>query len=262
MSQFTGLTMNASTQLKAWVFPFVFLTLSFFSQANPLDNLSYTTEEYPPFNFTNDSKALEGIGVDLLMAALKHQQSSVTVDKLKVLPWTRGYRQALKGPNTVLFSTTRTEQREPLFKWAGPIVASKNALIARADAGIKINDKQELANYSIGVVRDDIGEQLVRGLEVVSDDKIKPQAKAENIIQQLQSKRIDMLAYEVNSLRYQIKKLGLNNDDFVEVFVLNEGQLYYAFSPDVPDETVKALQTGIDAIKANGEYDKILKNYQ
>lgn len=254
--------MKGLTHLKGYLCTIALTIVATQAQAEGLNKLEYLTEEYPPFNFTTEDKQLKGIGVDLLIAALENKSAGVTVSNIKVLPWTRGYRQALKGPMTVLFSTTRTEQREPLFKWAGPIVASKNSVIARKDAGITINSPNDLAQYNIGVVRDDIGEQLVRALGVVPDNKVKPQAKAENIIQQLQSKRIDLLAYELNSLRYQVKKLGLNNEDFVEVHVLNEGQLFYAFSPDAPDALVSELQSGIDAVKESGKYDEILKAYQ
>lgn len=246
---------------KIWITLILALSTTLIS-ASPLNGLSYMTEEYPPFNFTGSDKVLKGMSVEILLAIMKNQNASITKKDLKVVPWTRGYRQALKGPNMVLFSTTRTDKRESLFKWAGPIVPSVIAIIAHKKSNISINDPSELAKYSIGVVRDDVGEQLVRELNVFPDKNIKPQSKALNIIQQLKGSRIDLLAYEVNSLRYQIKELGLNNSDYLEVYTLNEGQLYFAFSPDVSDTTVTAMQTGLEAIKGNGEYEKILQSYR
>lgn len=235
--------------------------LSQLSFAENLSRLKYFTEEYPPFNYT-DSGILKGIAVEILEKSVAAAGEALPTDNVKVLPWSRAYRQTQKGPMLVLFSTTRTEQREPLFKWAGPIIDTKVVLASRKDKNIVINSKDDLKAYSIAAVRDDIGEQLVKDLGVIPENKIQLSVNAESIIKKLDAGRVDLLAYEVNSMRYQIKNMGLNNEDFVAAFTLKEGQLFYAFSKDVDDQLVEKLQGGIDAIKNDGTYESILKKYQ
>lgn len=237
------------------------LLLCYGSVVHSLDKLSFYTEEYPPINFTQDNK-LTGLSVDLLVAVFKHLKVPLTQKDIKVVPWARGYRAITQGPNAVLFAATRTKQREPLFKWAGPIIDSRDVLLARSDSLIKINDPKDIARYKIGVVKNDTGDQNVRALGFVPESQLQTQSSALVIIKLLQRKRVDMIAYELNSLRYQIKGLGLNNDEFTEAHLFSKGQLYYAFSKDVEDSLISQVQNAIDALKANGEYQKIISNYR
>ncbi|MBF4254708.1 amino acid ABC transporter substrate-binding protein, partial [Vibrio anguillarum] len=61
----------------------------------------------------------------------------------------------------VLFSTTRTSHREELFHWVGPIDEIKVAVIARKGSNIKLGEPLEITSYKIGVIKDDVGEQML-----------------------------------------------------------------------------------------------------
>ena len=98
--------------------------------AQTVDDLTFITEDYPPFNFERDGKR-QGIAVDALAEMLALAGARKTRADIKVWPWARGYETALKEKNTVLFSTTRTEAREGLFKWVGPIMPSRIVLVAK-----------------------------------------------------------------------------------------------------------------------------------
>ncbi len=227
--------------------------------ASSLKSLNYVTESYPPYNFKAQGK-VQGIAVDLLLEAMKVSGNEISDKNLSVQPWTRAYQTTLKGPNIVLFSTTRTEQREPLFKWAGPITDTRIVLLARKGSGIKIDSVKDAANYKIGVIRDDIGEQLA--LENgIPDNKLKRVGKAPALAKMLNKGRVDLWAYEENVARWFIKSNGMSNKEFETVFVLSEGQLYYSFSPDVDDNLVQELQQALDKVKDSSEYQAILKRY-
>ncbi|WP_426103457.1 hypothetical protein [Massilia sp. TSP1-1-2] len=40
---------------------------------------------------------------------------------MATMPWKRAYTLAATAQNTCVFMTSRTPEREPLFKWIGPI---------------------------------------------------------------------------------------------------------------------------------------------
>ena len=82
--------------------------------AEPPAPLSYLTEAYPPYNYSDDN-ILRGIAVDLLVSASQHTRQPVSRGEIRLQPWPRAYRTVLNKANTVLFSTTRTEEREKLF---------------------------------------------------------------------------------------------------------------------------------------------------
>lgn len=225
--------------------------------AKNLNDLDYITEVYPPFNYLDGSQ-LKGISVDVLEAASKAVDEPVSRNDVKVQPWARGYASALSGPKVVLFATTRTEERESKFKWVGPIIKTK--IVVFSNNNVTITNPADLNNYRIGVVRDDVGEQLLKQLGVkASAMKVSP--KAELIIKQIDAGRVDMLAYEQTVAAYLMKSYDIDPSQFNVAYVLSEGELFYSLSPDTSDDYVNKLQQGIDKITESGELDKIKSQY-
>lgn len=227
--------------------------------------LSYLTEAYPPYNYSDDN-ILRGIAVDLLISATQHTSKPVTRSQIRLQPWPRAYRTALSKPDTVLFSTTRTEEREKLFKWAGPIATTRVVLLARKSKQIRIESPADLQQYRIGTVPDDIGEQLLLAMGV-SEKQLKHLANAIALAQQLQVGRIDLWAYEENVARWFLSNAKLEPDDFESVYLLKQGELWFAFNPQVSDAQVSELQQAIDHLRqqpgrvGKTRYDDILLDY-
>jgi len=223
-----------------------FLTSSF---ANDLSKIKFISEVYPPYNY-EDAGSNKGIAIDLLIAAMGQQGISISGSDVKIQPWARGYRTALKGPNMCLFATTRTAEREDKFKWVGPISKNRIVILSKISNAIKIGSPTDLNNYTIGAIRDDVGEQLLKELGIPSSS-IKLGTDANAIVKKIQADRVQLWAYEENVGRWFIKNQGMDNSDYEVVHVLKEAELYYAFSKDVSDETISALQSGIDSLNAS-----------
>jgi polar amino acid transport system substrate-binding protein len=229
-------------------------------------SLFYATESYPPFNFEVDGMP-SGISVDLLLAAIASEGEQLPPKDIHMTSWPRAYQQTLRGPKRVLFSTTRTPQRESLFQWAGPIAPIRVVLLARKSSGIRITDAGELRKFNIGVIRDDIGEQLLlaRG---VPGTNLRRISNADSLARMLARGRIQLWAYQESVARWFIKQNQLSNADFSVAYVLDEAELYYAFSLDVPVDLVRQLQRGLDRLhQTRGEsgesrYSEILAKYR
>jgi polar amino acid transport system substrate-binding protein len=227
--------------------------------------LTYVTEAYPPYNFS-DNNILRGIAVDLLVLASQQTTAPVQRSQIRLMPWARSYRDAQKKPNYVLFSTTRTPEREKLFKWAGPIADSRVVLIAKKSRAIRISSPADLQHLRIGSIRDDVGEQLVRSLGV-PDSQLNLAANADAMVQQLQAGRTDLWASNETVAQWFIRNAGLEPDDFESVYLLQEGQLWYAFNLEVSDAQVGELQKALDTIRqtpgisGKSRYHDILLDY-
>lgn len=209
--------------------------------------LTYVTEAYPPYNFS-DNNILRGIAVDLLVLASQQTTAPVQRSQIRLMPWARSYRTALKTPNYVLFSTTRTPEREKLFKWAGPIADSRVVLLAKKTRAIHISSATDLQHLRIGSIRDDVGEQMVRSLGV-QDSQLNLAANADAMVQQLQAGRTDLWATNEKVAHWFIRNAGLEPDDFASVYTLQEGQLWYAFNLEVSDAQVAELQKALDTLR-------------
>lgn len=242
------------------------ISLSLSSQVPSAGNLTYLTEQFPPYNL-RDGGTLQGISVDLLEAMWQRMNVSLNRSAIVLLPWSEGYRRALTENGTVLFSTARLEGREELFKWVGPIGPIRNVLLAKSDSNISIADDSDLTRYKIGAIRDDSAVQMLadRGLE---EDRLVLCAEAQSIIEMLQNGSIDAWAYGDTAGLWLISEGGQNPDDFRIAYVLGTLDYYYAFDRNTPEALLLEFQNALDDIKTNksgdgmSEYERILSHYE
>ncbi len=223
------------------------------SHGADLNDIEYITESYPPYNY-EENGVVKGITVEILLAATKEVGQPLKRSQLKLRPWARGYRKALSGPMTMLFSMSRTDERESKFQWVGPILKNRVAVLAKKSSGINITSSDDLKKYSIGAVLDDVGEQMVKAMGSTSN--VQTSANPSAVAKKLNSGRIQLWAYDETVAKSVMKSAGLNPNDFEAVYTLKETASYYALSKDVPKSLVKLLQSGLDKLKArNGGAD-------
>ena len=238
---------------------FIFCSFSF---AGSVDELVIITETYPPFNYEQKGN-LQGISVEIMGLILKKAGSKLTIKNIQLLPWSRGYKNVQNVKNTCLFSTTRTPERENLFKWVGPIISNKNVLIALKAKNIKIQSINDCKKYKIGVVSDDIGEQLLlkEGFKKEALDRIGGTTAITQSIQKLIRGRIDLFSYSEAVVQWEIKNLKKNPGDFETVYTLSEGQLYYALNKETSDAVISQMQKALDELKRGDEIKGIIQKY-
>lgn len=226
---------------------FVASTLTSSVYAQDFSGIKIMTEEYPPFNYTENGQPA-GTAVDLLLKATEAVGSPINKRQITVAKWARAYKTVAEGTNAMLFSAARTEDRESSFKWAGPIDEIRTVMFAKKSAGIgKIDDIANI-KYKVGVVRDDVGDSLAKAAGV-PESMITRNSGSEAMAKMLAGGRIDVWAYpEVAAIDF-LEKAGENMDDYEVVYVLKSTKLYYAFSKDTDDSIVAKLQKGIDMVK-------------
>ena len=148
-------TPHQDGQDEKWI-GFAALAFVTLAQASPeLGKLHYLTEEYKPYNFSNESGAPTGLAVELLQQVW--QKTNTPQQPITIMPWARGYYLLTQKPNVVLFSTARTEARDPLFKWACPIGYAEIVLMGLAKSPVTIAKLEDAEKYNIGAVRADVG---------------------------------------------------------------------------------------------------------
>ncbi len=216
-------------------------------------DLTYITEQYPPYNFQKNGE-LQGISVDLLEAVWQKMGLSLNRSIIEFLPWREGYERTLNEENTVLFSTARLTQREQLFKWAGPIGPFNNVLLARKDKNISIASTEDLNKYRIGAIKDDSAVQMLRDRGVKEGD-LRLESTSRPIIEMLQNGSIDAWAYGDTAGIWLIQESGANASDFEVAYVLEQADYYYAFNKETPDFLVRSFQEAIDYLKSNEDKD-------
>ncbi len=224
------------------------------------EELVYVTENFEPYNYEENSQ-MKGVAVDLLR--LVWQQMGVKPQKISVYPWARGYSMLQHQSNVVLFTTARTQEREKLFKWVGPITirGQRCVLVAKKDRGIKIESLEDAKQYRIGTVREDYAEQLILNMGIAKTT-IEPVSNMMSNLYKIQARRIDLIAYTEKSFYKIIETAGFNTDDFESVYLIKEVFPCYAFSKAIPEILIEQFQGALDKVKQGPEYQKLLEKYK
>jgi polar amino acid transport system substrate-binding protein len=225
----------------------------------PADRLAehvWLTEEYYPFNYTEDGE-VKGFSIELLRMVWK--ELGMAPRPVQSMPWARAYERLRRDPATVLFCTARTPEREKAFRWAGPIASVRFVLIARRDRRIRMNTLDDIKGLAVGTLREDISDSLLA--EYRKTASIQPVARMRQNIDKLMTGRLDLVAYEESSWGKIAARHGLDPDKFETVYVLRETPVYFAFAPDTPAEVVAAFQEALDRVKARPAYRELRDAY-
>lgn len=235
---------------------FKVVVLSFIFCVNLL-SFDIMTENLPPFNFINDKNEVVGISVDIAEEIMKNNKD---VYPIKVMPWSRAYKEIINKPNKVLFSMTRTPQREYMFKWVGPVSSSSWVFYAKSDANIVINSLEDAKNdkYKIGTYFDDVKEGYLKDNEFYNLYSVPNDALN---LKKLIKGRINLwVEGEVQGL-YTAKQLKIDSSKIKKVFTIKDAQLYIAFSRTTPNSVINQWQEKLDMMKKDGRYQAIMDKY-
>lgn len=239
-----------------------FLICLFFSSISygeSIADISFTTENSPPYNYLKNGK-LEGMAVDILKKMVKEIEGNENNLKVKVLPWAVGYRNILQKSNTSLFSMAKLKSRASLFKWVGPIFNAKKIILAKKSKKIKISSLKELANFSVGTIKEDSSEHILinRGVDV---DLLDRSNSTKELVNKLINGKNDLIAYDNYIVKWVLVELGEKLSEYEVIYGLGEGQHYYAFNKSISDKMIGKMQKSLDKIKSKSEYKKILDKY-
>lgn len=217
------------------------------------------TEEMPPYNYTNEDNIVTGFSSEIILELFKRTKLTISNNQIKSHPWARSYMMLENEPNALLFSMTRSEKREKLFKWVGPI-ASRTIwfwkLKSRGD--ISIQSLDDIKKYRVGAVMEFSSTNYMRDLGLKLDMTTSEELNFKKLI----VGRFDLLTALELAAAYHMNKQGMSFDQLERVFKLDDRYDYYlALNKNIPDETVNTLQNALDQMKADGSYDEFKKLY-
>lgn len=211
-------------------------------------SLILTTEENPPLNMTVDGK-VGGLGTEVIAKVFEAAGVAYTVT---VYPWARAYKMAQEDANTCVYLTTHTQERDPLFKWVGPLVSNNWVLFGRKDSP-KIATLEDAKPYTIGGYVGDAKAGFLKAngfkVEEVANDRLN--------VTKLVAGRLD---FWIQGERVGAYVAGLENaNDVVPALSFREVVLDLACSKSVSDETIAKLNAAVKALTDDGTIATILK---
>ncbi|KAF0232698.1 MAG: hypothetical protein FD177_2295 [Desulfovibrionaceae bacterium] len=233
----------------------IFLLLTALLAANPAFALTIATEDSPPSTIVKGD-ALSGVSVEIIREIQKRIGDTTHID---VFPWARAYSMATTTPDFILFATTRTPERESLFRWIGPIFSIKWGFFAmRNKAKPLLSLEEAKADVIIGTYKDDAREQFLKSQGFTNLDSSSSQMLN---IRKLKAGRIDLLVSTNIGVATTPESAGLKPGDMVNVFTFKEVELYIAFSKGSDEATVAAWQKAFDEMRGDDTLEAIQKRW-
>lgn len=242
--------------MKKIIIFFLLLSMKIFNQ----ENITVLTSEFPPYNYTNSSGKLVGLNTEIVREILKELSISATIESK---PWARIYEETQDSPNTLLFSITRTEPREKLFKWVGvlsPADYSLWTLTKRTDIPKNIN---KLNNFLIGTTTQDVVDQYLRSIGT-NVESVSGQSAYDQNIHKLLIGRIDIWGVATLPGSYFIEAASASN--LIKRLLIIDGipndGMYLAFGPKTDDALVEKFRKALEVVKKKPIYKNLLIKYK
>lgn len=219
----------------------------------PATALTLATEEFPPLNFTLEhGQHIVGSATDLLREILRRTEIQAT---FVMLPWRNAYRMAQENPDTCVFSTARTPEREKLFQWVGPLAIGQWAFYSTPQRSIVAQSLDDLRPYVVGSYQSDARAAFLKTNGFQVDEA---HAEEQNL-KKLAAGKIDLWLSTTNAGPWLAHKHGI---PIKQVFTLFNSTSYAACHLKMPSLQIDRMNAALRNMYADGTVERLLKPYQ
>lgn len=220
--------------------------------ARGADTLLLLTEHAPPASML-EGGVVTGRETEKIRALMARTHLTYRLD---LLPWKRAYQYALSQPRACVYSTSRTPEREALFKWVGPTDQAEWVFYGRLDHTFPLRTLDDARTLRIGTYNGDARDAYLRSrgfqVEAVNNDLDNPQKLLLN--------RIDLWAVGMRQ-----GSPGPDQGSWAgrigPLLVFNKVQVYLACNPAVPDALIERLNSALAELRRDGTLAGIERKY-
>lgn len=227
--------------------------------AAPAGELHGLTENLAPLNYQG-ARGPQGFSVELLRRLAADTAQSLVLD---VLPWQRAVQQAAGDPASVLFSLTRTPEREAQYRWVGPITPRRILVYKLARRrGLTLERLADLGDARIGAVRDSATDRQLQAAGLRPGEQIEHGRDDATNVRKLLAGRMAFVALLDWAAAFHLRELGLPYATLEPVMALDTGAAYwYGLHRAADPRLVRRLQAALDAFKRDGGYERLRQRY-
>lgn len=190
-------------------------------------------------------RTVTGPAVEILQTLAAAAQLEV---RIAMAPMARGLAELQSGEPACVVGLVRTAEREPLYRWAGPITRTSTHLYARSTDSRPVLSPAELRGARIGAVRGSVQAQWLLAQD------LKPVLLSDNAtsLRMLRAGRLDYWA--VNDLTAtQASKMD-GGPPVHPVYLIGSSDGYLACNAAVDDPMLAALNQAIERLTRQGAF--------
>ncbi|HJV79817.1 substrate-binding periplasmic protein [Noviherbaspirillum sp.] len=217
------------------------------------------TEDLPPLNY-KEGGVVTGYSTELLKAMARESGFDLSVT---MLPWPRAYRTTLARPDTILYSLVKTEERDPLFAWIGPISPRKIFLFRlKQRKDVHVATLADARKYRIGAVYEMAATTTLMRHGFSFRKELDGAQNDESNIKKLFAGRVDLILALDWSAYYYAKKYGRKPAELVPEILVDDSHAYYfGMRKDSDPAIVRRLSDALEKVRADGLTEKLRKKY-
>lgn len=164
--------------------------------------------------------------------------------------WFDGYATVQELPNSALFTTARTPERENLFQWVGPIASMSPAFYTLKSASITVNTLEQARALTVTTPT-----QWYTHDYLIANDfgNILTSYYPADSFAQLLSGDADAIYIDSEAVDWLCRESSTSCDDLDRLPIETPAsQGYIAFNLNTPQSTVDQWQDALDAMKDEG----------
>lgn len=178
---------------------------------------------------------------------------------IELMPWARAYRMGTDGANVMLICPKRTPEREPYFKWAGPVLESESMFYALGRSRIRLSSLDEARKLEgILVPRDFYSYQYLRG---AGFSNLEPVNTSQAMLAMLLAGRRPVMVLDREQLPVLLEQAGADPALIEPVLKLMSIQSFFTFPLDAADNEVAQWQLALDKMKRDGTLARLQKQW-
>lgn len=217
------------------------------------------TEEWAPYNYEENNQ-LTGMATEIVRAIM-----TLTGDdfELVLLPSMRTTHVLQTRPKTIMYSLFRTPEREPLYKWVGPIVEESIHPYQLATAAQPVNSLEQLLRApQISTRHAGLIPEMLQSLGFKNLDRSA--AESQQLYRMLLAGRTDIIVGDTDAgVSYYSRQLSIAPGTLRQIPIeLYRASLYIAFSRDCDDKLLAAWARALEQLRHSGELQRIQRRYE
>ncbi len=221
------------------------------------EKMRIVTNEEPPTSYYSEEGEFVGTTVDIV----KEIERYLGLDtEIEVMSWARAYETTKAGPNVVLFTAARTQERiDHGFHFVGPVITRKHVLWARKGSDFNINSIQDIKdqNLQIGAMRSDWREIYFIDLGFTIDDTTSHKLS----LQKLLDGKVDLwVSSDIEAPRVT-EEIGVDMGEIEIAYIFKEASSYIILSKDIPEETVEEWKKAYAEIQKTDFFENASKKW-
>jgi len=235
---------------------FAFLVSPAYSEKSKL-KIELLTEQYYPLNYTESGKdddPIIGFSTELVKAVMN--ASGFNYD-ISMVPWARAVRAIDTRENVIVYSMTRSPDREDKYHWIGEIWPGTIFLYGLKEKFTPLPKSiDEIKHLLVGISKSSVAGNYLQANGFTQLYSVK----STNYLKLLQRGRIDLFPFVDFSMVLIADREGYDRDKIVAVLEMKEISmpLSIAASKQTKPEIVSKLREAYKNTVDSGTYDTIM----